>query len=78
LGRIDWDAWGKANASGTGVEWVNNCKPDCADGRYVNWGAIKLHAWRPVPHHFTRLTVNGPRIHHTYVLHRDPYGWFWQ
>jgi hypothetical protein len=77
FGHIRWQRWGKPNASGTGIEWVNNCSPDCAQGTYQNRGVIKLQGWRAVPHHFTRLTVNGPHIHQTLVLEHNRYAWYW-
>lgn len=78
FGHIHWRSWGKANAYGTGVEWANNCKPSCAGGTYVNKGGIKIHGWRAVQHHFTRLTVNGPALHHPWRLGYSHGSWFWK
>jgi hypothetical protein len=78
FGRIRWQRWGKANAGGTGIEWANNCNPNCAQGTYENRGVIKLDAWRAVRHHFTRLSVEGPHIHETLVLKHTHYGWYWK
>ncbi|MGN6171025.1 MAG: hypothetical protein ACTHQQ_23060 [Solirubrobacteraceae bacterium] len=72
FGHVTWRRWGTANANGIAIEWVNNCNPDCAQGTYKNRGATKIHAWRAVRHHFTRMTLRGPRISHTFALKHSP------
>lgn len=78
FGHIGWQRWGEASASGAGIEWVNDCRPNCAQGTWKNRGVIKLHAWRPVYHHFTRLSANGPHIHETLVLKHKGGSWYWK
>lgn len=80
FGRIDWKSWGKANAYGRGVWWQNNCNPDCVSGTYYDAGSIRLHAFSPVHHRFTRLTltgrVNGRGFNQTFRLAFNR-GWQW-
>jgi hypothetical protein len=39
---------------------------------------VKLHAWRPVNHRFTRLSAQGPKIHHNFSLkYQTGYGYYW-
>ena len=78
FGHIDWRSWGLADAYGRAIYWVDTCNPDCAQGTYYNWGAVKLHAWRTVNHRFTRLTANGKRIHQTFHLTFDGTTWYWR
>jgi hypothetical protein len=79
LGHITWQSWSKTDARGKGVEWVNNCKPDCAQGTYKNRGTIQFHAFRPRSHHFTRLTANGatPKSYRAFKLTHSGSTWFW-
>ena len=67
---LKWRNWTATGGHGTGFNWVNNCKPDCADGRFTLY-PVKLHVWRPrhVGGHFilTRMTVTytGSHPRHT-------------
>ena len=55
-GRITWSSWTTTRAAGTGAVWLDDCKPDCAQGRF-HPAAVTLTAFRPVGGHFTRLTL---------------------
>ncbi len=68
LTKLRWDSWGPASAVGQGVEWLNNCKPDCASGTFHHH-SVPVLFWRirPVRHHahevyFTRLKAG--RVNH--------------
>jgi hypothetical protein len=68
LAKLRWFTWGPTTALGRGVEWVNNCTPNCAHGRLLHRN-VKVLFWRvkPAPRHqfrFTRLTAG----HQTYNL----------
>ena len=71
LTRLTWSTWGPRVALGRGVEWVNNCSPNCASGKFFHRNA-RVVFWRVrrVHHHhhwvfrFTRLTVG----HETHIL----------
>ncbi len=34
IGAIGWSSWGSARARAGGYLWVNNCKPNCAAGKF--------------------------------------------
>ena len=59
-GPIKWKSWTATGGRGSGFNWVNNCRPSCAQGTFHLY-PVKLHAWRPkhVAGHliFTRMTV---------------------
>ncbi len=79
LGHITWQLWTSARANGTGVEWENNCKPDCAQGTYKNRGTVHFRASRPRAHHFTRLSASGasPKSYRAFDLSHSGTTWFW-
>lgn len=66
---LSWKAWTSSTAKGSGFDWTNTCKPDCASGTYVSY-PVKLKAWRPRlvrgETTFTRLTV-------TFTAKRPPH-----
>jgi len=55
-GSITWLSWTATRATGTGAVWLDDCKPDCAEGTFHS-APVKLTAFRPVGGHFTRLTL---------------------
>lgn len=59
-GHLSWSNWTKTRASGSGANWVNNCKPSCAQGTYTGY-PVKLQASTPKRVEgyllFTRLKV---------------------
>ena len=55
-GRLKWTGWTRTGATGSGTVWIDDCKPDCADGTF-NGHRVKVNAFRPVKGHFTRLTL---------------------
>jgi hypothetical protein len=79
-GRITWSAWTTTQALGTGVNWLDNCKPSCASGRYYAY-PVKLRAYDPLGGHFTRLAIRR-RYHgrwgaHTLTLRNLGGVWYW-
>lgn len=69
FGRIRWTSWSYAiGASGTGKQWIDDCVPDCAGGKFAGY-RVKLHAYRPAlvggQWIFSRITMvythNRPR-----------------
>ena len=71
LRRLRWSVWGPSAAFGRGVEWLNNCTPNCVGGKFIRHN-VQVVFWRPGRiyrrHHavfrFTRLTVG----HVTHIL----------
>jgi hypothetical protein len=69
LSQLSWSSWTPAQATATGVHQLNDCTPNCAEGKFRDYPAV-ITFWRsePVPGHpgekyFTRITVRytGPR-----------------
>jgi hypothetical protein len=67
LARLVWTAWTARQAKATGVHELNDCTPNCAQGRFRDYPAV-ITLWRgePVPGHpgeryFTRVTVRYTR-----------------
>lgn len=63
LAHLDWQSWTSTQAVATGVHQLNDCTPNCAEGKFINYPAA-ITFWRPeaVPGHsgekyFTRITV---------------------
>jgi hypothetical protein len=75
FGRIAWASFGGSKASGRGLMWLNDCTPDCAEGRFQHYPA-KIQASSIREHHYTRLIVTfktGSRATTgTYVLQTGP------
>ena len=46
LGSIQWTKWNKKKALGSGANWLNDCKPNCAKGTYHGY-AVTLKLTRP-------------------------------
>lgn len=74
FGTMHWAFWGGSRAYGVATEWLG--PPQEYSPRrsprnpWQDVGAVRVHAWRPVSHRFSRLTVNGGRIHRTWKLGR--------
>jgi hypothetical protein len=39
--KIKWSSWTSTKASGTGSFYVNQCDPNCADGKLI-WAKVKV------------------------------------
>jgi hypothetical protein len=63
LTHLHWVSWSTNAAFATGIEQINNCTPDCAAGKFINYPVL-VNLWRPAllsKHpvavlHFTRVT----------------------
>jgi hypothetical protein len=79
LGEIHWRSYTRRNAYATGVWWVKNCKPDCANGHWTGY-PDRLHAYRPRRGRFTRLYLRAKRANVSNVLRLirvNVGGWSW-
>ncbi|MEV7543106.1 hypothetical protein [Streptomyces sp. NPDC089915] len=57
---LHWRTWGTSTATATGTDMVNECRPDCAAGRFRPYPVtVTLSAPRPWPTHpgVQRFTV---------------------
>jgi hypothetical protein len=58
FGQIGWSAWTTGHATGVGVEWTDNCKPDCAQGTYYPL-PVTVVATRALNGVYTRLLLSS-------------------
>jgi hypothetical protein len=56
FGHLTWTRWTTGSAFGHGADWIDDCRPDCADGTFTAHKAT-LNAFRPRGGRFTRLTI---------------------
>ena len=79
-GHIVWSSWTMTQAVGAGVNWIDNCRPDCARGKYYGHPA-RLRAYRPRNGRFTRLRTrirsNGRWRTQTRTLVYNRGSWYW-
>ena len=45
-----------SEASGTGILWINSCRPDCAASNYSS-RPVSIRASAPLPAHFLNLLL---------------------
>jgi hypothetical protein len=75
--NLKWSSWNAAMATATGVEYTDNCEPNCAAGKFSHQN-VDVIFWRsePVAHHadergYTQMTVLSPNAkignHNTYT-----------
>jgi hypothetical protein len=60
FGKIHWSKWTKKKAVGSGANWLNDCKPNCAKGKFHGYPVtLKLTTPKKVAgkNIFTRMTV---------------------
>src|SRR6202035_2382422 len=62
LTGLHWVSWYPSSAFATATDQINDCTPDCADGKFIEYPAL-VALWRPEPlpghpdqHYFTRVT----------------------
>jgi len=80
-GQITWTSWTQTQAIGTGDEWLDDCRPDCATGGY-HAHAVRLRAYRPDNGRFTRFAItrrdDGRWRARTYKLVEYHHNWIWR
>jgi hypothetical protein len=66
---ISWTKWTASEALGSAYDQLNNCTPDCGDGKFTGY-RVSIELWRPQRLHgtlvFTRMTI-------FYVRSRPPH-----
>lgn len=67
--KLTWSAWTGTSATGAGTAKVNNCKPNCAGGKFESF-PVKLTLGKPKTctalagkREFVRLTYSFPGKH---------------
>ncbi len=60
-GKLTWSSWTSSAALGSGDDWVNNCEPFCAAGKF-SFRAVNIKLYRPRTMLgllvFTRMTLH--------------------
>jgi hypothetical protein len=73
FGRLDWTSWSATGAHATGANWIDNCLPNCASGRFTAF-PVEIQAFRPrvVAGYkiFTRMKVSYTARLPSFVHHR--------
>jgi hypothetical protein len=68
-GNLHWTVWSGTKGLGTGYQWINNCEPSCANGKFSLF-PVTLTASQPKKESkyliFTRLkvTYTGKKLGH--------------
>ena len=55
-GHLRWTSYTTRAGDARGVDWLNDCDPDCADGTFTAV-PVRVHVFRPRSGHFTRMTL---------------------
>jgi hypothetical protein len=55
-GHLSWKTWTPHRATGSGANWLDDCKNGCSNGNFIAHAAT-VEAFRPVHGHFTRLSL---------------------
>jgi hypothetical protein len=68
-GHLKWTTYNKRQGIATGTIWIDNCVPNCAQGRFTG-SRVKVNAYSPSGGHFRRvkLTYNYQGDHHVDLL----------
>lgn len=71
LAHLHWVSWAPAAAFATGIEQINDCTPDCAAGKFINYPVL-VNLWRPEPLRGHPSTLYYSRITRIYTNNRPP------
>jgi hypothetical protein len=71
LAHLHWVSWGSAAAFATGTEQINDCTPDCAAGKFINYPVL-VNLWRPEALHGHPGTLYFSRVTRVYTNNRPP------
>jgi hypothetical protein len=69
LVKLNWTSWNGSEATGTGTQYIDNCTPNCARGKWTHENVVVV-LWRgqPAAHHkghkgqqaYTKMTLLYP------------------
>ena len=71
LTGLHWVSWGTNAAFATGIEQINNCTPDCADGKFISYPVL-VNLWRPALLHKHTGPLYFSRVTRVYTNNRPP------
>ena len=71
LTSLHWVSWGSGAAFATGIERINDCTPDCAAGKFINYPVL-VNLWRPEPLPGHPGVLYFSRVTRVYTANRPP------
>ena len=71
LTSLHWVGWGSGAAFAIGIERINDCTPDCAAGKFINYPVL-VNLWRPEPLPGHPGTFYFSRVTRVYTANRPP------
>ena len=71
LAQLHWVSWGSSAAFATGIEQINNCTPNCAAGKFINYPVL-VDLWRPEPLPGHPGVLHFSRVTRVYTANRPP------
>ena len=71
LTSLRWVSWGPGVAFATGIEQINNCTPNCAAGKFINYPVL-VNLWRPEALKGHPGTFYFSRVTRVYTANRPP------
>ena len=71
LAHLHWVSWGSTAAFATGIEQINDCTPNCAAGKFINYPVL-VNLWRPEPLRGHPGTFYFTRATRVYTNNRPP------
>jgi len=71
LAHLHWVSWGSTAAFATGTEQINDCTPNCAAGRFINYPVL-VNLWRPEPLRGHPGVWYFSRVTRVYTANRPP------
>lgn len=73
FGRLHWTAWNEIEGRAWGANWLDDCTPDCASGRFTPY-PVNVKVFRPEVVYgyevFTRMNVTYTRSVPSFVRKR--------
>jgi len=71
LAHLHWVSWGPSAAFATGTEQINDCTPDCAAGKFINYPVL-VNLWHPEALKGHPGTFYFSRVTRIYTANRPP------
>jgi hypothetical protein len=71
LADLHWVSWGPTAAFATGTEQINDCTPDCAAGKFIDYPVL-VNLWRAEPLRGQPGTLYFSRVTRVYTSNRPP------
>lgn len=70
LGSLHWTTYNASSGWATGLVWLDDCSPDCANGTFTS-SRVSVHVFSPSGRHFKRLTLRYRYLGRRYTDRRE-------